>query len=59
MREYLVTWRIDVWAANPVEAAMRALVIQRDQESTAVVFEVLDSKHPRVLHRVDLGLDPS
>ena len=43
MVDYLVTWRIDMEADSPDEAAARALIVQRDPESTAVVFEVSDT----------------
>lgn len=39
-RSFLVTWQIDIDAADPVEAAQRALEIQRDEESIATVFVV-------------------
>ncbi len=38
--EYLVTWRIEIDATSRLEAAMKALQIQRDPNSTAVAFEV-------------------
>ena len=38
--EYQVRWVLDVEAASPREAVEQALAIQRDPESTAVVFEV-------------------
>ena len=41
-RHYLVTWRIDSHAATPQDAAMEALIIQRDPNSVATVFEVKD-----------------
>ena len=44
MQEYRVTWKIEVDANNPEDAAKQALAIQRDPESTAVVFEVVDEK---------------
>ncbi len=43
MKTYLVTWRIDIDADSPEEAAAQALTIQRDIESTAAVFEVLET----------------
>ena len=39
-KEYRVTWEIDIVAGDPVAAARTALRIQRDPESTAMVFEV-------------------
>jgi hypothetical protein len=35
-----VRWSIDIEADTPQEAAIQALAIQRDPESSAVVFEV-------------------
>lgn len=42
MKSYLVTWRIDIEADSPEEAAAQALIIQRDAESIATCFEVLE-----------------
>lgn len=42
MPEYLVTWKIDIDADTPEEAAMRALIVQRDPESVAAYFIVKD-----------------
>jgi hypothetical protein len=40
---YLVDWKIDMEdVANASEAATRALIVQRDPESAATVFEVTD-----------------
>ena len=38
--EYKVFWEIDVEADSPKEAAQKALEIQRDPESQALVFNV-------------------
>lgn len=38
---YRVRWEIDVDADSPQEAAKTALVIQRDPESWATVFDVI------------------
>lgn len=54
--DYLVTWKIDIDADNPVEAAVRAQIIQRDPLSYATFFEVLDKK-TGIVHQVDLGED--
>ncbi|HEV3458099.1 MAG TPA: hypothetical protein VHG32_16150 [Thermoanaerobaculia bacterium] len=56
MPTYLVTWRIDIEADTPEEAALAALAIQRKPDSTAVVFEVTD-KTSRVAATVDLQPD--
>ena len=42
MTEYLVTWKIDIDADSPEEAAAQALICQRDPESTATIFEVTE-----------------
>jgi hypothetical protein len=42
MPEYLVTWRIDIEAATPGEAALAAVAIQRRPDSRAVVLEVVN-----------------
>jgi len=44
MPNYLVHWRIDIEAENPLEAAKEALKIQRDPESIATVFGVTDKE---------------
>lgn len=41
MPTYFVTWEIEIDADSPREAAEQALKIQRDQDSTAVVFGVI------------------
>ena len=40
--EYRVIWDIDIEADSPLEAAQRALAIQRDPNSTATHFKVRD-----------------
>jgi len=42
MTHYLVTWKIDIEADSPEEAAAQALITQRDPESAATVFTVVD-----------------
>lgn len=42
MKHYLVSWSIDIAADSPEEAAKKAQDIQRDPESTATYFDVLD-----------------
>ena len=39
MKEYLITWQIEIEADTPEEAVKEALKIQRDPKSTAVIFE--------------------
>jgi hypothetical protein len=55
MPTYKVTWVIDIDAKNPRQAATQALEIQRDVFSSAVVFEVENSKGKKVV--VDLEVD--
>ena len=40
MKQYHVTWEIEVDADDTHDAAQKALEIQRDEDSTAVVFDV-------------------
>jgi hypothetical protein len=40
MSEYEVVWAINVEADNSIDAAKKALIIQRDPRSIATVFEV-------------------
>lgn len=44
MSEYRVVWEIDVDAESYEEAAKEAFNIQRDPDSTATVFTVIDSE---------------
>lgn len=50
-KSYRVTWEIDIDAANPREAAEKALHIQRDVDSTATVFTVAEKRH---LQQIDV-----
>ena len=43
MKTYTVTWAIEVDAENPVAAAYEAMRIQRDEHSTATIFEVKET----------------
>ena len=52
MKNYLVTWLIDLEAESPEDAARQALDIQRDPDSWALVFGVREPGK-RVV-RVDL-----
>ena len=51
--EYSVTWKIDVDAVNPTDAARQALMIMRDKKSIATVFEVVD-QYTGVKQTIDL-----
>lgn len=53
MPEYLVSWNINISAANAQEAAAEALRIQREPESIATVFLVKD-KATGVTKSIDL-----
>ena len=53
MVHYLVKWEIDVWAHDPTSAAIEALQIQRDTNSSATVFEVSETSKTTT---VDLGI---
>ena len=44
MTSYLVSWKIDIEADSPRQAAQTALEIQRDPESIAVFFDVWEKK---------------
>lgn len=50
MKEYRVTWVIDLHANSPREAAEAAQVIQRDPDSTASVFKVQEIEEHRADH---------
>jgi predicted Zn-ribbon and HTH transcriptional regulator len=54
MAEYLVEWRIDINADNPVDAAKQARLIHQEPGSTATVFQVTDTK---TNEKVDVDLD--
>ena len=42
MSEYKVVWQIELDAESAEEAAFKALMINRDVDSIAVVYEVTD-----------------
>ena len=46
MPNYRVIWRIDVEAESAVAAAERAREVQRDPESIASLFEVIECPSP-------------
>lgn len=56
LTSYKVRWEIDVDARNQEDAARRALEIQRDPTSIALVFDVEDNTNPTtpVFMRIDL-----
>ena len=53
-RQFHVTWEIEVWAADPTDAARKAREIQLRPESIATVFVVQDSRN--LMHEVDLSV---
>jgi len=54
MKTYIVEWAIDVDADSPHSAAVEALKIQRDRESTATCFTLLEQDGDGTQHTVDL-----
>ena len=42
MKDYIVTWRIELSAKDKKAAALQARVIQLDPKSTATFFEVAE-----------------
>lgn len=54
LKEYLVTWQIEVDALSPSLAALIAQNIQRDSRSTATVFEVRELVEGAECHKIDL-----
>lgn len=54
MKEYLVEWSIELSAESPEDAARQALEIQRDPDSSATVFYVMEFDGDGEPIRVDL-----
>lgn len=54
MTDYRVKWEIDIESDSPLEAAKQVLSIQRDTESIASVFTVIDKESCEEFE-VDLG----
>lgn len=54
--QFKVKWEIDIIANSPQKAAMIALGIQRDDESTALDFDVYDEGGLK--YKIDLWEDP-
>ena len=52
MKQFLVTWEIDIYADTPREAAVKAKAIMQDKNASANVFEVFDSDDQQ--HQIDL-----
>lgn len=57
MPTYFVSWEIDIDADSPREAAEKALAIQRDPESTATVFQVLEHDTENDMETIDPAAD--
>jgi hypothetical protein len=55
MNSYRVCWSVDVDASSAVEAARKALEIQRDPNSSATCFEVYGGDCP--IEGFDIDLD--
>ncbi len=56
--EYKIIWEIELEADNPLEASKKALEIQRDPVSTALVFKVAKiTEHRPKFHNIDLLQD--
>jgi hypothetical protein len=58
MKTYIVKWEIDVEAKSPKMAAIYALLMQRDPDSMAVVYDVIEThkaaKGVKIKNRIDL-----
>jgi len=54
MKMYLVTWEVDIYAHTAEEAAAKAQKMQRDPDSIATVFTVLEHDGNGVAVSVDL-----
>lgn len=54
---YRVTWKIDIDADSPEEAAQKALEIQRDPNSIATVMQVKDATGTK--HTIDPVIPPT
>lgn len=54
MMQFRVTWAIDIEADTAREAAEKALEVQRDPESTAVIFEVKEFYGSGEFEEIDL-----
>lgn len=55
MKTYRVEWAIDVEAKDARQAALIALSIQRDHESIATVFDVIEFDGNGEGIQIDLG----
>lgn len=42
-KHYVVTWIIDEWADDPIEAAKKALDTMRRHDSSATIFDVTEN----------------
>jgi hypothetical protein len=58
LKDYLVEWDFDIDAGTPRDAAMLALAVQRNPESTATVFKVTEKRTGDVMI-IDLDEQPA
>lgn len=54
---YKIMWEVDIDAETPREAALQALVMQRDPTSTATVFDVYHGTSGMFMESIDLHND--
>ncbi len=59
MKQYYVTWEIDLDAESYEDAAAQALVVQRDPDSIATCFEVWERDKYGCLEDESKSLDAS
>lgn len=57
MTDYLVTWSVNIDADSPLSAARQALAMQRDLNSTALIFNVGRGDGVSEVVELDLILD--
>lgn len=56
MKEYAITWKIELDADSPEEAVTKAMAIHRDPNSVATVFEVAeDGKYIGTFDAMDIS----
>lgn len=51
---YRVMWEVDIEAHSPREAALQALLMQRDPTSIATVFDIYHNTSGMFMESVDL-----
>ncbi len=55
MKEYLVSWEIELMAESAEQAAQLALEVQRDTKSMATVFQVHSEDNTETIDLIDIG----